>query len=66
MHSGLIERIKGFQMENPVWRLQDKIMMSVVRFLTHILKGVSSVCGYIDEEDTLAHIVAEVHGAIPI
>lgn len=53
-------------MEKLVWSLQDKIMMTVVRFLTHILKGVSSVCGYIDEEDTLAHIVAEVHGAIPI
>lgn len=66
MHSGLIERIKSFQMEKLIWRLQQKIMMSVVQFLTHILKGVSSVRGYIDEEDTLAHVVTEVHGAIPI
>lgn len=41
-------------------------MMSVVLFLTHVLKCVSSVCGYIDEEDTLACVVAEVHSAIPI
>lgn len=40
--------------------------MSGVLFLTHILEGVPSVCGYIDKEDALASIVAEVYSAIPI
>lgn len=35
-------------------------------FLTHILEGVSSVCGHVDNEDTLASVVAEVHGVAPI
>lgn len=40
-------------------------MLCVAPLLTHILKCVSSVCGYVDEEDTLACVVAEVYGAIP-
>lgn len=39
---------------------------SAVPILTHILFGVPSVRGNIDEEDTLAFVVAEVHSAIPI
>lgn len=38
----------------------------MVPFLTHILKCVSSVRGYIDEEDTRAFVVTEVNSAIPI
>lgn len=41
-------------------------MGSAVPILTHILVGVSSVRGNIDEEDTLAFVFAEVHSAIPI
>lgn len=41
------------------------IILCVALLLTHILKGVSSVCGYVDEEDTLACVVAEVYGVIP-
>lgn len=39
---------------------------SAVPILTHILLGVSSVRGNIDEEDTLAFVFTEVHSAIPI
>ena len=37
--------------------------MPIVPFLTHILEGVSSVRGHVDEEDTLARVVTEVHSA---
>lgn len=38
-----------------------KILLPVVLLLTQILVGVSSVCGHIDKEDTLAYVVPEVH-----
>lgn len=40
------------------------LLMQCIQF--HILKGVSSVGGHIDEEDTLACEVAEVHSATPV
>lgn len=40
--------------------------MSVVQFLTHILIGESSVCGHIDEEDSLACVVTEVYSVTPV
>lgn len=45
---------------------QNNKTRSAVHILTHILVGVSSVRGNIDEEDTLGFVFAEVHGAIPI
>lgn len=45
---------------------QNNKMRSAVPILTHILVGVSSVRGNIDEEDTLAFVFAEVHSASPI
>jgi len=38
--------------------------MAFVVFLTTILVGVSSVGGHVDEEDTLAPVVTEVHSAV--
>lgn len=41
--------------------LQHKTVLSVQRILTRVLEGVTSVRGHVDEEDTPALEVTEVH-----
>lgn len=41
-------------------------MTPLVLSLTPILVGESSVCGHVDEQDNLAHVVTEVHSATTV
>lgn len=66
MHSDLTEGIEVLLDEKSCVLFQYNKMRSAAPILTHILVGVPSVCGNIDEEDTLAFVLAEVYSAIPI
>lgn len=43
--------------------LKPKIFSVFFLLLTHILVGVTSVCGHIDKQDTLAAVVTEGHSS---
>lgn len=69
VHSVLItekKKLNVFRWRSLFYRLQHNTMMAVAPFLTHILVGVPSVRGHIDEEDGLACVLTEVHSVTPV